>query len=101
MENYHKIDTNAMAAKIKASRVAKNMTQAELADEMGVSFQSVSNWERGYSRPDIAKLRELCRVLGISVDELLGGERETAPRASVGHRKRKHARPHRAGKKTP
>lgn len=49
MENYHKIDTNAMAAKIKALRVAKNMTQAELADEMGVSFQSVSNWERGVS----------------------------------------------------
>ena len=42
---------------------------------MGVSFQAVSNWERGASMPDIGKLPELARALGVSVDELLGGGR--------------------------
>ena len=40
--------------KIVAMRKAKNMTQLELADKMNVSFQAVSNWERGNSMPDIS-----------------------------------------------
>ena len=48
----------------------------ELADEMGVSFQAVSNWERGATMPDISKLPELAQKLGVSVDELLGDEKE-------------------------
>ena len=58
--------------KISAARKAKNMTQMELADQMGISFQAVSNWERGMSMPDISKLPELSELLGISIDELLG-----------------------------
>ena len=58
--------------KISELRKGKNMTQPELADRMGISFQAVSNWERGNSMPDIAKLPELAEILGVSVDELLG-----------------------------
>ena len=43
-------DTNKVAANIKNARVKKNMTQMNLADEMGVSYQAVSNWERGVSQ---------------------------------------------------
>lgn len=43
-----------------------------LADAMGVSYQAVSNWERGNSMPDISKLEDLCDTLHISVAELLG-----------------------------
>lgn len=42
--------------KILMLRKAQNMTQTELADRMDVSFQAVSNWERGNSMPDISKL---------------------------------------------
>ena len=42
--------------RIVTMRKALNMTQTELADKMDVSFQAVSNWERGNSMPDISKL---------------------------------------------
>ena len=58
--------------KISNLRKEKNMTQMELADKLGISFQAVSNWERGNSMPDISKLPELAEVLEVSVDELLG-----------------------------
>ncbi len=67
-------DMPATGRRIRQARTAKNMTQMQLADEMGVSFQAVSNWERGSSMPDIGKLRELCHVLDMTVDGLLGGE---------------------------
>ena len=53
-------------------RKKNNMTQTELADKMNVSFQAVSNWERGNSMPDISKLPELANIFGVSVDELIG-----------------------------
>lgn len=37
------------AARIKTARIAKNMTQMNVADALGVSYQAVSNWERGVS----------------------------------------------------
>lgn len=58
--------------KISELRKAKNMTQMELADKMNISFQAVSNWERGNSMPDISKLPELAQLFGVTVDELLG-----------------------------
>ena len=71
-------DTMKVAKRIKEARMAKNMTQMNLADAMSVSYQAVSNWERGNSMPDISKLEQLCRVLDLSVGELLGLEsRET------------------------
>lgn len=72
-------DTMKIAKKIREARIAKNLTQMNLADAMGVRYQAVSNWERGNSMPDISKLEDLCQVLDIRVQELLGIEnRETA-----------------------
>ena len=65
-------DTNKVANNIKAARAKMNMTQMNLADEMGVSYQAVSNWERGNSMPDISRLQELCNILNISFEELVG-----------------------------
>ena len=67
-------DTMKVAKRIREGRIAKNMTQMNLADAMGVSYQAVSNWERGNSMPDISKLEDLCRTLDITVSELLGME---------------------------
>ena len=66
-----------VAGRIRAARNRLNMTQMALADEMGVSYQAVSNWERGNSLPDIGKLPDLCRILHVSVSDLLGDEQET------------------------
>lgn len=69
--------TEIVSRRIRDARIGKNMTQVELADEMGVSYQAVSNWERGNSMPDISKLSDLCGVLDISLQELLGQGPET------------------------
>jgi len=74
-------DTKKVAEMIKKARVEKNMTQMNLADEMGVSYQAVSNWERGNSMPDISKIPELCKVLDISFEELVGEESKAASTA--------------------
>lgn len=65
-------DTVKIGKQIAARRKAQNLTQAALADLMGVSFQAVSNWERGNSMPDIGKLPDLTRALGCTMDDLLG-----------------------------
>ena len=57
--------------KISQLRKEKNMTQMELADRMGISFQAVSNWERGNSMPDISKLPELAQIFNVTMDEIL------------------------------
>lgn len=65
---------NSVGAKISELRKKHNMTQMELADKMNISFQAVSNWERGNSMPDIGKLPELAQLFGVTIDELLGEE---------------------------
>ena len=57
--------------RLKQYRRAKNMTQQELADLLGVSNKSVSRWESG-SYPDVATLGPLAHALGVTVDDLLG-----------------------------
>ena len=48
------------------------MTQEEIASHLGISFQSISEWERGDGYPDITMLPTLANYFGISIDELLG-----------------------------
>ena len=67
------IDMKQIGKEITGLRKAHNMTQMELADKLGISFQAVSNWERGNTMPDISKLPELAEIFHISVDELLKG----------------------------
>ena len=62
--------------RITKFRKAKGMTQEELANQLGVSSQAVSKWENDISCPDISLLPKLCRMLGITVDELLTGKND-------------------------
>ena len=60
--------------RISKYRKTKGMTQEELANQMGVSSQAVSKWENDASCPDISTLPQLCRILGITSDEVLTGK---------------------------
>lgn len=60
--------------RISEFRKAKGLTQEALANLMGVSSQAVSKWETDASCPDISALPQLCRILGITADELLTGK---------------------------
>ena len=57
--------------KIRAGRTAQHMTQQQLADELHVTVQAVSQWENNKTQPDSDKLLHLARILGITTDDLL------------------------------
>ena len=59
---------------IKALREARNLTQAELAEKIGVSSKTVSKWETAKGLPDITLLQPLASALGVSVIELMNGQ---------------------------
>lgn len=68
---------------ICALRKEKGLTQAALAETLGISNRTVSKWENGDGMPDIALLQEVASALGVTVDELLRGERNPAPAAEI------------------
>lgn len=55
---------------IRRFRKKMKMTQEELADKIGVSFQAVSKWENAQSAPDISLLPLLAEVFGCTIDDL-------------------------------
>ena len=57
---------------IRRLRTERGMTQEELADYAGVSFQAVSKWETGTTTPDIALLPKLAVFFGVRIDDLFG-----------------------------
>ena len=67
---------------IADERKSQNLTQAQLAEKLDITDKAVSKWERGIAMPDTAIMLELCGILGISVNELLNGERLMAEKDS-------------------
>ena len=55
-----------------------NMSQEKLAEEIGVTRQTISKWETDQSMPDFDKIEPLCEVFGITPDELIRGEKNTS-----------------------
>ena len=60
---------------ISECRKNVKLTQMQLAEKLGITDKAVSKWERGIAMPDSSIMLELCEILGISVNELLSGER--------------------------
>lgn len=60
---------------IATCRKDKNMTQQELAEQLGVTDRAISNWENGKNMPDLSLFKPLCNILGITINELLSGEK--------------------------
>ena len=71
------MNTYVTGTTIKQLREARNMTQAELAERIGVSSKTISKWETAKGLPDISLLQPLAQALGISVIELMNGEQIT------------------------
>ena len=68
------MNTYVTGATVKQLRERGKMTQAELAEKLGVSSKTVSKWETAKGLPDISLLQPLAQALGISVIELMNGE---------------------------
>ncbi len=66
----------SLGGRIAELRRKKNMTQEELAAELGVTPQAVSKWENDLSCPDITLLPQLARLFGVTIDELLGNQNQ-------------------------
>lgn len=60
---------------ISECRKEKQLTQEQLAVQLGVTSKSISKWENGNCLPDASKYKSLCEILGITVNELFSGER--------------------------
>ena len=68
------MDCKKTGSLIRALRKEKGYTQKALADQIGVSIQAVSKWERGLGCPDVSLLPDLSRELGVMAEDLLRGE---------------------------
>ncbi len=60
---------------ISECRKEKKLTQAQLAEKLNITDRAVSKWETGKSMPNVSIMLELCKILGITVNELLRGTR--------------------------
>ncbi len=74
---------------IRRFRRNADMTQEQLADKLGVSYQSVSRWENGTTYPDMEFLPALSGIFGVTVDELLGCE-ESKKKEQISERYREY-----------
>lgn len=60
---------------IAECRRNKKLTQAELAEKLGVTDRAISNWENGKNMPDLALFKPLCTILSITINDLMSGEK--------------------------
>ena len=58
--------------RLKALRRQRLLTQRELAEKVGVAWQTLSAWERGTMQPRMRHIRALCQALDVTPEELLG-----------------------------
>ena len=60
---------------ISSLRKEQNLTQEQLAEKLGVSNKSVSRWENGKCLPDVSLYKDLCHILGITLNDFFAGEK--------------------------
>ena len=65
------IDMKIIGNRIRNLRQQSSLTQAEFAEILGVSFQAVSNWERGIAPPDLDNLMRIAIHFGVLTDDIL------------------------------
>jgi len=70
------MDQEKIGRYIREIRKKNNLTQNDLAEKLGVTYQAVSKWENGKNIPDISLLKEMSKIFNIDIDELLEGEKK-------------------------
>lgn len=70
-----KMDQQRIGQFIKFLRKENELTQQDLADKLGVTNRAVSKWENGLSLPDYSIIGELSKILKVSINEILSGEK--------------------------
>lgn len=68
------MDVEKIAEIIKKARKDAGLTQKQVADKLGITYQAISNYERGKNRIEISVLTELCSIYGLSVTKVLQDE---------------------------
>ena len=71
------MDQKKIGAFLKALRQEKEMTQEQLAEQLGVSNRTISRWETGSNMPDISLLVEIAEFYEVSISALIHGERKS------------------------
>ena len=66
-----------IGARLKAARTAKNLTQGQVADELGRSKALISQFEYGRTYPSLPILIKICELYGVSIDVILTGRSRT------------------------
>lgn len=59
---------------ISSKRKEKNITQSELSEKLGITDRAISKWENGICLPDAGTMPKLCKILGITINDLFSGE---------------------------
>ncbi len=63
---------------LKSARLKAGLTQAQLAEKIGVPKSTYCNWEQGTREPNVLKLKQIARALGVTMDSLVGLEESDA-----------------------
>ena len=71
------MDQTKVGAFLKDLRKEKEITQEQLAEELGVSGRTISRWETGKNMPDISLLVEIAEFFDVSIPEIIKGERKS------------------------
>lgn len=69
------MDQEKIGKFIANCRKDKKLTQEQLAEKLNISKNAVSKWERGLNLPDVSIMQNLCKILGITLNELFIGEK--------------------------
>ena len=77
------VNIRKVGENIALLRKTKGITQSELGERIGVSFQAVSKWERGETLPDTALLPGLAKILETTIDFILLGNEKTVGYCSI------------------
>lgn len=64
----------SIGKKIVNLRLSKNLTQEKLAEKLGITRQTLSNWESDITSPDLKQAKKLCSIFCVSLDELVGND---------------------------
>lgn len=69
------MDQKKVGKFIANCRKEKGLTQLQLAEKLGVTYKTISRWENANYMPDLSLLQQLSNILGVSINELLSGEK--------------------------